>query len=256
VPALALRDVQAGFWRSLHGGEPASELTAVVLPSRTLAPAERVAIYQGMYFWRLHEVLREDYPKTREALGEEFEALVRRYLTAHPSEHPSVRHLGRHLPAFLDADPAASDRRWLPDLAQLELARVDAFDAPDDTPIRPADLCAVSPEAWGDLTFAVARSVQVLRAGHPVHDVWACPTLTDVPARPSELRIWRHDFAVFHAPMDATEASAFSTLIAGERFAAMCETVAEHVSVDAAAGEAGALLARWVEDGLIVRLAS
>src|SRR5947207_2728856 len=97
MSAPALRDLEAGFWRALHESDAGPELLRTVLPSPTLEPAERMDIYRTMYFWRLHEVLSEDYPKTRAALGNEgFEGLVRGYVARHPSRHPSVRHLGRH----------------------------------------------------------------------------------------------------------------------------------------------------------------
>ena len=79
----ALRDVQAGFWRALHEGQADADLTGVIAPSSTLEPSGRVAIYQTMYFWRLHEVLREDFPKLHGALGDDFETLARDYLAAH-----------------------------------------------------------------------------------------------------------------------------------------------------------------------------
>jgi hypothetical protein len=80
----ALRDVQARFWRALHAGQANADLTGVIAPSSTLDPSERVAIYQTMYFWRLHEVLREDFPKLVAALGDDFETLAREYLAEHP----------------------------------------------------------------------------------------------------------------------------------------------------------------------------
>ncbi|MGH7895569.1 MAG: DNA-binding domain-containing protein [Candidatus Binatia bacterium] len=251
MPALALRDLQAGFWRSLHSGAPDPELTAIVLPTPMLAPTERIEIYQGMYVWRLHEVLREDYPKTHETLGDDFEAFVRRYLARHPSEHPSVRHLGGHLPTFLATDEATTGRPWLPDLARLELARVNAFDAPDAVPMRATDLCAVAPEAWPELRLSLIPALEIVRSAWPLHDLWATPTAADVDPRATTLRVWRQDFSVFHAAIDAAEEAAFAALVAGRCFAEICEVVAEHAGPASAAEQAGALLARWVEDGLI-----
>jgi hypothetical protein len=252
MSAPALRDVQASFWRSLHTGEADQALVRVVLPSASLEPAARVDVYQQMYFWRLYEVLREDFPKTHEALGEDFEALVRGYLVRHPSEHPSVRHLGARLADFLETDSAGRERPWLADLARLERARVDAFDAPDAVPIRASDLAAVPPEAWADLRFEMIPALDVLRSRWPIHDVWAAPL--DSPAEHrAVLRIWRQDFTVFHAALDEVEDAAFTAARRGEPFGVVCEVVAEHVDPESAATEAGALLVRWIEDGLVVR---
>ena len=60
----------------------------------------RLRIYADAYRLRLVEVLGNDFPATRDALGEEvFAAFVERYLHPHPSTRPSVRHLGS---AFAD----------------------------------------------------------------------------------------------------------------------------------------------------------
>jgi hypothetical protein len=252
VSAPALRDVQAGFWRSLHGGTVDPSLAEVVLPSPSLDPTARVDIYQGMYFWRLFEVLREDFPKLHEALADDFEPLVRGYLARHPSEHPSVRHLGAHLSAFLETDAVARSRPWLSDLARLERARVDAFDAPDVTAVRASDLGVVAPEAWAELRFGMIPALEVVRSRWAVHEVWATPSRAP-ERRGTVLRVWRQDFAVFHAAMDETEAGAFDALAAGASFGTVCDAVAAHATPDTAASEAGSLLARWIEDGLIAR---
>jgi hypothetical protein len=252
VSAPALRDAQASFWRALHAGEADPALTALVLPTPTLVPAARIEIYQDMYFWRLYEVLREDFPKTHEALGDDFEHLVRSYLARHPSSHPSVRHLGAHLAAFLETDALARSRPWLPDLARLERARVDAFDAPDAVPVRANDLCAVSPGAWAELRFTTIPAVEVIRSRWPVHEVWAAPQAPPSGPRATSVRVWRQEFTVFHAVMDEVEDAAFTALRAGEPFGAVCEAVGEHAP-DTAAADAGGLLARWLEDGLIAR---
>jgi hypothetical protein len=251
----SLHDLQAGFWRSLHEGEADPVLASVVLPSPVLTPGDRIGIYQGMYFWRLVEVLREDYPKLHEVLGDDFERLVRRYLACHPSENPSVRHLGRHLPTFVADDPLVERRPWLADLARLELARTDAFDAPDATPLRAADLCVVAPEDWPGLRFELIAAIDVIRSAWPVHRVWAEPTVA-VSESPTILRVWRQDFRVFHAAIDAAEDAAFSVVTAGGRFEAVCEALAIHVGPEAAPGEAGSLLARWIENGLVATFAS
>ena len=170
----------------------------------------------------------------------------------HPSEHPSVRHLGGHLTKFLGSHPIGDARPWLVDLARLERARVDAFDAPDAVPLRPTDLHTVAPEAWGTLRFETIAALDVFRSRWPVHQIWAAPA--DAPAaRDTVVRVWRQGFTVFHAALDETEATALAALRAGEPFDVVCEVVAEHVGPDAAAIEAVALLARWIDDGLITR---
>lgn len=254
MPAPALRDVQARFWSALHTGDVEPELAGMVLSTPSFDATERVGVYQGMYVRRLHEVLREDFPKLAETLGDDFEDVAQSYLVRHPSENPSVRHFGRHLAAFLETDSTSRVLPWLADLARLERARVDAFDAPGAEPVRAADLAAVAPEDWAALRFTPAPSLGLVDAAWAVHDVWSAPAERPAPGC-VRLRVWRQDWKVFHAAMDPIEADALRALVAGAPFADVCEAVAEHVASEEAPAEAGSLLARWIEDGLIVALA-
>jgi hypothetical protein len=49
----------------------AQDLGNVVLPSKALSAVERLDIYSHMYYARLIEVLENEYPTTRQILGDE-----------------------------------------------------------------------------------------------------------------------------------------------------------------------------------------
>ena len=73
----------------------AEQLGDVILPSRTLAPAQRLAIYHGMYLLRMEEAMASDYPALKHFLGDEgFFDLVRDYVQVHPSRSFSLNPLG------------------------------------------------------------------------------------------------------------------------------------------------------------------
>ncbi len=254
-----LREVQSWFWRSI-AGEPGEydfepDLVALVEPSRTQEPAQRVEVYADAYFLRLRDVLSEDFPHVARLLGGEgFADLVRGYLKAHPSTEPSVRHLGRAFSAFIRSQNDLPP--WLADLAALEWARVNAFDAPDDARLlTTATLAELDPAVWPQQKLIPVRSLETLETSWPVHRLWADEDSPEqVAAHPTSLRIWRgKDFYVFHAPMDARESVAMSRLLAEGSFAEICQ-VFEDLDEQQAAQEAGALLLRWLEDGIIARV--
>lgn len=252
MPAPALRDLQASFFRAVTRGEADEDLVAVVGATPDLDALARLGIYAGMYGARLEDVLASDFPRLSVALGRDaFAEVARGYLAAHPSEHPSVRHVGQRLAAWLAerSDVPA----WAADLAALEWARVEAFDVPDETPIRLADLAAVAPEAWPGLRFRPARSLQRIASPWPVDRLWADPTAAFPPAA-TRVRVWRQDHVVYHCPIEPAEDAALVRLVAGETFASICEVFAEDAPDDAAA-RAGSHLARWIDDGLLAALA-
>ncbi|MHB8535227.1 MAG: HvfC/BufC family peptide modification chaperone, partial [Sulfuricaulis sp.] len=112
----------------LHGGD--GMLGRVTSTAKADAPT-RLTIYYDAYRLRLIEALDSNYPVLHAWIGdEEFEQLGLAYLGAHPSGHFSIRYFGHRLPEFLGTE-AYSDRPYLGEMAMLEWALSEAFDAED-----------------------------------------------------------------------------------------------------------------------------
>ncbi|MEA2624986.1 MAG: hypothetical protein QOD06_1031 [Candidatus Binatota bacterium] len=240
--------------RLLAGG-----LQSVVRSDERMGAVERLDVYANMYFYRLLDCLKEDYPAVAAVIGEErFHNLTTDYLLAHPSDHPSVRFVGGHLPAFVASHELLAGRADLADLATLERAHLDAFDAPDAAPIAAQRLSALPPDEWAELRFRLTPSLRVLELRFAVLGVRdAVDRGAEPPAvseQPGAVRVWRRDHRVRHREMNVAEARALSLVASGDAFAAVCESVAAHAGAEHAAAEAAALVARWIADGLIVEL--
>jgi hypothetical protein len=254
MAAQNLREVQAWFWRSI-AVNPAQydfmpALVDSIEPSRTLQPAQRLEIYADAYVLRLRDVLAEDFPRVAKLIGEQqFNRLVCEYLRAHPSTEPSVRHLGRALAEFIRG--RADLPAWLADLAALEWARVNAFDAPDNEPLTAVKLATVDPAQWPQLRMAAVRSLEVVIAQWPVHRLWLDDKPGGLEPCATSIRVWRRpDFSVLHAPMDRYEAAAIEKLLKGSTFAEICQ-VFDDLDEQEGAKQSGALLLRWLEDGIV-----
>jgi len=138
----------------------AEHLGDVLLPSRTLAPAERLAIYHAMYPLRMHDALAGDYPGLEHFLGDHgFRQLVHDYVQVHPSRSYSLNHLGDHLPEFVKT-ARVKRPEFCHELALLELAVTQAFDEVETPRLTEAQVAAVAPAAW---ERAVLRPVDSLR---------------------------------------------------------------------------------------------
>src|SRR5205823_13434272 len=128
---MKLAETQRLFWELLQGTE--GPLDAFV-GSSALPAEERVAIYARMFLHRQVDALREMFAKVVAALGDEgFFEVAARYVHDHPSEHPDLGQLGRTFAAFLE-------RPDLRDLARLEWARGEVFEAAEAAPLSPEDL--------------------------------------------------------------------------------------------------------------------
>ncbi len=88
--------------RSATRHVPRREAERTILPSRTMAPLERLAVYQGMYPLRMHDALAADYPGLKAFLGDHlFEHFAADYVAVHPSRSYTLNRLGDAVPAFV-----------------------------------------------------------------------------------------------------------------------------------------------------------
>jgi hypothetical protein len=257
VQAPSLHEVQRLFWESVatrpgrHSIAPA--FVRMVRGCDDSDRRTRIQIYSDAYFLRLRDVLREDFLRVAALLGaDRFDRVVAGYLEEFPSEQPSVRHVGRALAGFLRSREDLP--KCLADLAQLEWARIEVFDAPDAECANIEDLVSVRADDWPALRFGTIPALQTLRVQYPVHQLWSDDEPLEMSAVETSLRVWRKsDSEVLHAPMDARESAALSKLISGESFAAICESFADLPEAKAAQ-ETIELLLRWIEDGIIRRV--
>ena len=115
-----------------RGAQAVGDVHELVVGDARLSAVERLEIYANMYFFRIRDVLRDEFPRTAALLGDStFHDLVVDYLAAIPPRHPSLREVGARLPAFLAAHSTARARPWLAELARLERTRLELVDAPD-----------------------------------------------------------------------------------------------------------------------------
>jgi hypothetical protein len=189
--------------RTLKGADVGS----VILPSRTLAPAERVGIYHGMYLLRMVEALESDYPALQHAMGEDaFRRLVQVYVQKHPSRSYTLNRLGDHLPAFVRRTAPPRRRGYLYDLARLELAVSQVFDAPETESLTEAQIAAVRPEDWERARLTPVDAFRLLALRHPVnaylqsvrderHDH---PRMT---RKDAWVAVWRQDYRIWRVDL-------------------------------------------------------
>jgi hypothetical protein len=254
----ALRTLQEAFFAALASGAAGATvgtpaLIAVVRGTDALDPAARLDVYAQMYWMRIADALREDFPRLAALVGAHaFHDLVRAYLGIAPSRHPSLSHAGDRFADFLatraDVPPFAAD------LARLEWARARVFTAADADVLTLDALRGMPPDAWVTLRLRAVPASTVLELAWPVHEAWAAeggsPATDPATLRPAatSLRVWRDGTLVYQAPVAPAERAAVGLVRAGTTFAEVCTAVAGVCGEDGAAEETAALLLRWVAD--------
>ena len=247
-------------------GLPADALDGLIVGDVRLSAAARLDIYANMYFFRILDVLREEFPRVATALGADaFHNLITDYLLADRPAHPSLREAGARLPAYLRAHALGAERPWLAELAALERAHRELFDGADAEVLTLAALQALPPDAFATLpvrlipthrlachAFDVSRSWEALAAGRD-------SDVTEPRPDPETLLIWRRETTVHHRAVGGAELAMLRHAAEPTTLVGLCEVFAREANRalpeprdDAAlAGEAFQILAGWVDDGLL-----
>ena len=194
-----------------------------VRPSRTLTARERLGIYHGMYLARMAEALEADYPAVRSLLGaDRFADLVRDYVQAHPSRSYTLNRLGDALPEFVATWAGSgrpADAGYLHDLARVERAIGESFDAERSPVLRPEDVQAVDPADWPAARLVPTAALRVLAFRHPVSDAIDA-RVAGVPVvgarrRASWLALYRPQWTVMRVPLTRAEHDLLEALASG-----------------------------------------
>jgi len=134
-----------------------------------LSPVEQAEIYREQFWLRHTSSLVEDFPGVGGILGQDdWERLVEEYLEAtRPTSH-SLRDLGDALPAFIETLDWLPHRELCNDMARLEWAYVEVFDADDTPPLDPHKLAGMSEDAWESARLVLNPALRLLSVRYPV----------------------------------------------------------------------------------------
>jgi len=159
--------------RALHKDAEVTAQAAVhATGNERLLPVEQVDIYREQFWLRHTASLVEDFPGLGGILGQsEWERLAEEYLVAHPPDSHTLRDLGRHLPDFIRGSEWLPERELCEDMARLEWAYVEAFDAADARPLDPAKLSSIPEEAWQNARVLLDPALRLLRVRYPVAEL-------------------------------------------------------------------------------------
>ncbi len=227
--------------RGHDGRQLRIEAEAIIKPNDRLTSLQRIEIYNRQYWFRLLGSLIEDFPGLRSILGaRRFEKISQAYLLAHPSTSYTLRDLGRHLPGWLQDHPENAGRHHTLalDMARLEWANIESFDAPTLPVITQDELLDFASNTTG-LRLRLQPSLRLLALSYPVDDIrlavkngvtWTPPASNAVRStrtqstrqhfrglkpQPLHLAVHRQDNTVFYKRLDAESFRLLSALNSG-----------------------------------------
>ena len=247
---------QSDFQRGILTGD--DSILAEIPDSPKENRATLFGVYRRAYSSRLVEAMGNDHKLLHIYLGDEmFDAMGHAYVAANPSQHPNLRWFSSSLPDFLKANEPYSKHPVLSDLAALEKALNDAFDAQDAPIIGVADMAGFAPEAWADLTFRSHPSAVRLDLSTNASAVWLALKGDEEPPDPvrleeaSRLLVWRQDVTPVFRELGVEEAMMWDEAARGIPFGVLCSMLATYSDPDGAAARGAGYLHGWVTAGLL-----
>jgi len=194
----------------------------VILPSRTLEPADRVGIYQAMYLMRMEEALESDYPALKHMIGgRAFSELVRDYVAVHPSVSYTLNRLGDHFAEFVAKWPGAKRPEVCHDLARLELAIAEVFDASETEALSEAEIAAVPAASWEKARLKPIEAFRLLAFRYPVNAYLQSVRDEDhdhpeMKRKDTYVAVYRREYAVWRSDLSAPAHDLLADLVAGK----------------------------------------
>jgi hypothetical protein len=262
----ALSELQRGMARALrHGGslERDPELRAFALEhisgNDRVSPVEQLDIYREQFWLRHTSSLVEDFPGLGGILGQaEWEKLAEQYLQEVTPDSYTLRDLGSRLPELIERAGWLSHQALCLDMARLELAYIEVFDAPDTPPLAPDRLASIPEESFAGAKLVIAPSVRLLSVRHPVADLRRrLRTESDEPvaipeARPQQLVVYRRQLKLWDMPVSPVAFTFLAALAAGIALGAAAELAARGPEAEAEVGASiGGWLQEWTAKGLV-----
>jgi hypothetical protein len=206
--------------------EAARDLGRVVLPSKQLTSVERLEIYAHMYYARLLEVMQGEYPTTRQILGEHaFASACRRFVAKNPSRTRTLNSLSAKFPDFLARTLPKSNRNGLAvDVARIERAMEDVFDAPRAEPMTAAQFAALGADPSGRAVLKVTPALRMLALRYPANDTMTAVRRGAKPRIPRPKATWvvvfRRGYQVYRRDQEPAQWKLLAQLVAGKPLAA------------------------------------
>jgi hypothetical protein len=219
--------------------------------------APGLEVYRRTVLANLCGALAATYPVVQRLVGESFfREAAERFARAHPSRSGDLNAYGRELAQFLAGYEHAAQVPCLPDVARLEWACHESFDAADAAPLDFAALARVPASGHGRIVFALHPAVRLVASPHPLAAIWEAnqPGRDGTPRRlegEDHVLVHRDRFTVRVTSIETCEWDFLAALARGESLQGAGD------AIDATRRERvlGASLARFVGDGVIAGFA-
>ena len=218
------------------------------------APCEAgVEVYRRNMLANLGGSLAATFPVVERLVGDVFfREAARVFVLAHPSRSGDLNEYGEAFADFLAAYPHARSLPYLADVARLEWACHESYQAADAAAFDLASLATVPADSYPRIRFALHPGVRLVRSSHAIEAIWNANQAgrdgtPDRQAGPDAVVVSREEGAIFVRAVDESE----WTFLAALAKDATLEEASAAIGEEFAAQFLAEGLARLVREGVI-----
>jgi hypothetical protein len=225
----------------------------------------RFDVYRNAYRARIVDAIRDTYPRTERWVGEDaFRRAAIHHAIRRPPNSWTLDAVGEGFSEVLSElfsnDPEVAELAW------LEWAMHTAFVSADAEPLDSASFASGTAgfveNDWASMTLRFLPGTQLQSVEHDIATLWQSLAARDhdaastsperwTPATRSCV-VWRHGLKPVFMLVDADEGRMLEHMLEGSSYGDACAAFADTVGSDAAVRQAGAMLANWIHQGMIL----
>lgn len=233
-------------------------------PEWSVTQTKGLAVYRNNYRSSLIEALRSTYERTSRWVGEDaFRQAAVHHVIMHPPSSWTLDEAGRGFDATCEelftGDPEVAELAW------LEWAMFDVFTSRNVTPLDAAGFERATEgfaeDDWGALQLEFLPGLAQAEVRHDVLALWNTLGTDQFDREVVKLElarsciVWREGERPVFQLVDPAEGAALAAMMAGASYEQACAILAQDAAsdeeIERAAMQAGAMLGRWLNDGLI-----
>ncbi|MEN8107743.1 MAG: DNA-binding domain-containing protein [Pseudomonadota bacterium] len=231
-------------------------LDELVLPSKSLTAEERLSIYANMYYWRLIDILVDEFPTVHHLLGpEQFTVVVKDYLERHPSTSYTLNHLSSRFAGYIEEEVRdLPHREFIAAVARVERAMEDVFDESYAEPVTIDDLGSLSVEGLGDIHLQIIPALRLLELDYPVNNYITAvreDRHMDIPLpAKTYIAVYRSNYKPWRVDLEPQRYALLSSLKQGKSLREALESCMSVSDTDGLACSLENWFRDWAADGL------
>jgi len=218
--------------------------------------SERLAIYNGGYYARLIDALKNDYHALCTLMTEHaFFHMGEAYAQAYPSKYFSVDLFGQHLAKFLATTKPYCEKPYLSELARFIWDLNSTIDGPNGTILKMADMAAIPQDDWADMHIKLHPCTRLVTMDWNIVPIWHALIQNNEPPAPQQEKtyaaVWRKNMSPYYCSLAEHEAWMLQALHDDKSFGEICEGLLQWFPEDQVATNAVNLLVYWLNEEML-----